>query len=103
MSEEEKNNCFAKPCKQQTITPELRQKGFDNYETQDDHGMHIIGVAKDQDGSKYYIVKNSWGNKRNECDGYFYASPAYVMLKTISITVNKKAVPVELMKKTGIK
>lgn len=102
MSEEEKNNCFVKPCKQQTITPELRQKGFDNYETQDDHGMHIIGIAKDQDGSKYYIVKNSWGNTRNECDGYFYASPAYVMLKTISITVNKKAVTPELLKKSGV-
>lgn len=103
MSEDEKNNCFVKPCKQQVITPELRQQAFDNYETQDDHGMHIIGLAKDQNGAKYYLVKNSWGNKRNECDGYFYASPEYVMLKTISITVHKKVVPPELLKKIGIK
>jgi bleomycin hydrolase len=103
MSEDEKNKCFEKPCKQQVITPEIRQQGFDNYETQDDHGMHIIGIAKDQNGAKYYLVKNSWGNKRNDCDGYFYASPEYVMLKTISITVNKKVVAPELLKKIGIK
>ncbi len=103
MSEDEKNNCFVRPCKQQIITPELRQQDFDNYETQDDHGMHIIGVAKDQNGANYYLVKNSWGNKRNDCDGYFYASPEYLRLKTISITVNKKVVPVELMKKLSIK
>ena len=103
MTEEEKNNCFVKPCKQQVITQELRQQKFDNYETQDDHGMHIIGVAKDQTGAKYYLIKNSWGNTRNECDGYFYASPEYVKLKTISITVNKKVVAPELMKKIGVK
>ena len=103
MTEEEKNNCFVKPVKQQVITPELRQEKFDDYETQDDHGMHIIGVAKDQNGNKYYLVKNSWGTSRNECDGYFYASPEYIMLKTLSITVNKKAVPAELAKKIGVK
>ncbi len=102
-SEEEKNICFTKPCKQQIITPEMRQKGFDNYETIDDHGMHIIGTANDQSGNKYYLIKNSWGTTRNECDGYFYASPEYLMLKTISITIHKKAVPVELGKKIGIK
>jgi bleomycin hydrolase len=103
MSEEEKANCFVKPCKQQTITPEMRQLGFDDYETQDDHGMHIIGTANDQNGKKYYLVKNSWGTSRNECDGYFYASPEYLMLKTISITVHKKAVSAELAKKLAIK
>lgn len=103
LSEDEKNNCFVKPCKQQVITQELRQQKFDNYETQDDHGMHIIGVAKDQNGAKYYLVKNSWGTTRNECDGYFYASPEYVRLKTISITVNKKCVAPELLKKISSK
>ena len=103
MSEAEKNNCFVKPCKQQTITPELRQDGFDNYQTQDDHGMHFVGLATDQNGNKYYLVKNSWGNNRNECDGYFYASPEYVKLKTISITINKRAMSAELLKKAGIR
>lgn len=103
MSDTEKNDCFVKPCKQENITQETRQAGFDNYTTQDDHGMHIIGTANDQNGNKYYLVKNSWGSKRNDCDGYFYASPEYVKLKTISITVNKKTVPAELLKKVNTK
>ncbi|MGZ3867035.1 MAG: aminopeptidase C [Bacteroidia bacterium] len=103
MTEDEKNNCFIKPVKQQVITQERRQQEFDNWQTIDDHGMHIIGVAKDQNGGKYYLVKNSWGTKRSECDGYFYASAEYVMLKTISITVNKKTIAPELLKKIGVK
>lgn len=103
MNDADKATCFIKPCKQQTITQEMRQEKFDNYETQDDHGMHIIGLAKDQNGNKFYLVKNSWGTKRNECDGYFYASEQYVRLKTISITLHKKAVPADIAKKLVIK
>lgn len=103
MSDAEKDNCFLKPCKQQNITAEMRQEGFNNYTTQDDHGMHIIGTANDQAGNKYYLVKNSWGTKRNDCDGYFYATPEYVKLKTISITVHKKSVSPALMKKIASK
>lgn len=99
MTESEKNACYMKPCLQEAITPEMRQMGYDNYETQDDHGMHIIGMAKDQDGNKYFVVKNSWGKDRNECGGYFYVSEAYLKLKTISITVNRKAVPATIQKK----
>ncbi len=103
MSDADKNNCFLKPCKQQNITQEFRQAAFDNYETQDDHGMHIIGLAKDQNGNKYYLIKNSWGTKRNDCDGYFYASEQYVRLKTISITLHKKVIPGEISKKLAIR
>lgn len=103
MSDADKDACFAKPCKQAAITTEMRQEGFDNWSTQDDHGMHIIGTANDQSGNKYYLIKNSWGSKRNDCDGYFYASPEYLMLKTISITVHKKMVPAEILKKLSSK
>ena len=103
MNDADKAICFTKPCKQQTITQEMRQAAFDAYETQDDHGMHIIGLAKDQNGNKFYVVKNSWGTKRNECDGYFYASEQYVRLKTISITLHKKALPASIAGKLGVK
>jgi bleomycin hydrolase len=91
-----------KPVNQLKITQELRQKAFDNYETQDDHGMHIVGTVKDQNGTLYYTVKNSWGKDSNQCDGYFYASESYVLYKTTSIMVHKKAIPPAIAKKLGI-
>lgn len=102
MSEEDKKNLTVKPQKQLAITQEIRQKAFDNYETQDDHGMHIVGMAKDQNSTPYYIVKNSWGTDRNQCDGYFYASESYVLYKTTSILIHKKAIPALIAKKAGI-
>lgn len=102
MNELEKASLGIKPHKQLTITPELRQKAFDNYETQDDHGMHAVGMVKDQNGTVYYTIKNSWGTKRNECDGYFYASESYMLYKTTSILVHKKALPPAIAKKLGI-
>ncbi len=78
-----------------TISQEYRQDEFENYTTTDDHLMHITGTLKDQNGTKYYKVKNSWGTdeKRNANGGYVYFSEAYVRLKTISIMVHKDAVP----------
>ncbi|MES2678706.1 MAG: C1 family peptidase [Bacteroidota bacterium] len=102
LSEDDRKNLSVKPHKQLVITQELRQKAFDNYETLDDHGMHILGTAKDQAGTLYYIVKNSWGTERNQCDGYFYASESYVLYKTTSIMLNKKAIPASIAKKLGI-
>ncbi len=93
---------FEKPVQEKKITQEIRQEAFDNYLTQDDHGMHITGIAKDQMGTKYYVVKNSWGDKHTIYDGYFYASETYVKYKTINIVVHKDAVPDNLAKKLGL-
>lgn len=102
LSDEERKNISLKPQKQMVITQELRQKAFDNYDTQDDHGMHIVGLVKDQNSTPYYLVKNSWGKDSNQCDGYFYASESYVLYKTTSIMLHKKALPTAIAKKLGI-
>jgi bleomycin hydrolase len=103
MSAEELKNLSVKPVKQLPVTQELRQEAFDNYETQDDHGMHIIGIVKDQENTPYYLVKNSWGRNSNQCDGYFYASESYVLYKTTSIMLHKKALPPAIAAKLQIK
>lgn len=92
---------FDKPVEEKVITQEMRQMEFDNYQSTDDHGMHITGIAEDQNGNKYYIVKNSWGTEGHKYDGYFYASEAFVRLKTIDIMIHKDAVPAELRDKLG--
>ena len=98
LTTEEQNNYYHTYWKEKEITPELRQKAFDNYETLDDHSMHIVGLAKDQNGREYYIVKNSWGAE-NDNKGYLYASKNYIRYKTIAILVNQKATPKFLLKK----
>lgn len=80
------------------VTPELRQMGYDNYQTTDDHGMVIYGTAKDQNGTKYYLVKNSWGTD-SPYKGIWYASESFVLHKTINILVHKDAVPKDILKK----
>ncbi|MBN2668755.1 MAG: aminopeptidase [Bacteroidales bacterium] len=93
---------FDEPIKEKVITQEMRQEGFDNYQTTDDHGMHITGIAKDQNGNKYYIVKNSWSDKGNDYKGYFYASEAFVKLKTIDFMIHKDALSKDMKKKLSI-
>ncbi len=90
---------FDTPGPEKVITQEMRQEGFDNYLTTDDHGMHFTGMVTDQEGNEYFIVKNSWGTAYNDCDGYFYASMPYVALKTINFMVHKDALPKALKKK----
>jgi bleomycin hydrolase len=93
---------FDAPSKEQAITQQNRQDAFDNYQTTDDHGMHIVGIYTDQTGKTFYRVKNSWGTKHNDCDGYLFASEAYVKYKTMDIMVHKDSLPKELKKKLGI-
>ena len=102
LTPEQQQKAFTDPVKELTITPELRQKAFDNYETQDDHGMLIVGMSKDQNGKVFFRVKNSWGTG-NPVQGYFYASEPFFAYKTTSIMLNKKAIPADIAKKMGIK
>ena len=94
-------NAFIDPVKERNVTQKERQIAFDNQETMDDHGMHVTGIVEDQNGTKYFIVKNSWG-KTNELDGYFFASFSYVKYKTLNILVHKDALDKKLQKKLGI-
>lgn len=98
MSVQEKQDLFKKPQPELTITPQMRQEAFDNYQTTDDHAMHIVGLAKDQNGTEYYIVKNSWGES-NDYKGYLYVTKNFVRYKTTAILVNKNGVPANILKK----
>jgi bleomycin hydrolase len=104
LSQKEKDEMlykFSKPGKEKSITQELRQAAFDNLTTTDDHGMLIVGISKDQNGNKYYKVKNSWGAS-DKYKGFFYASEPYVRYKTLSILVHKNAIPKPIAKKLGL-
>jgi len=85
-----------------TITQEMRQDGYDRKTTTDDHGMHIYGIAEDQNGNKYFMVKNSWG-ETGKYKGVWYASDAFVRYKTLNIVVHKDALPKHIAKKLGIR
>lgn len=89
------------PGKELEVTQEMRQVGYDNKTTTDDHGMHIYGIAKDQNGTKYYMVKNSWGPS-GKYKGIWYASEPFVKWKTMNIVVNKNAIPAHIREKLGL-
>ena len=90
------------PGKEKQVNQQIRQDAFDNYQTTDDHGMHVIGKATDQNGNKYFIVKNSWG-EYGDYKGYLYASYTFVEYKTLNIVIHKNAIPSDLKKKLDIK
>ncbi|MBR1558568.1 MAG: aminopeptidase [Prevotella sp.] len=82
-------------------TQELRQQRFDNWELTDDHGMHIYGVAKDQNGKEYYMVKNSWGES-GDYKGIWYMTKTFIVANTMDFLINKNALPKDLRKKLGL-
>ena len=106
LSPREKNNVVREKIgkeilKEKTITQEMRQQAFDNFQTTDDHGMQIYGIAHDQNGNKYYKVKNSWGIT-GPYNGIWYVSESFVRYKTTNIVVNKNALPASIAKKIGL-
>ena len=88
----------ARPLPEMKITQEMRQIAYDNWETTDDHGMLIFGIAQDQYGKPYFMVKNSWGNS-GKFNGIWYMSKAFIEYKTMNIIVHKNAIPKDILKK----
>ncbi len=86
---------------EKNITQEMRQEAYDRYETTDDHGMQIYGIAEDQQGNTFYMVKNSWGDT-GPYNGLWYASDPFVRYKTMSIVLHKDALPVSVSTKLGL-
>ena len=86
---------------EKVITQEMRQEGYDNWTTTDDPGMQIYGIAKDQTGKEYFMMKNSWG-EYGPYKGFWYVSKPYVAYKTMNIVINKNAIPKDIRKKLGI-
>lgn len=91
-----------KPLPEIEVTQEMRQAAYDSWETTDDHGMQIFGIAQDQNGKRYYMVKNSWGTQRSDYKGIWYISEAFMKYKTNDILVHKDAIPADIRKKLGL-
>ena len=94
---------YEKPFPEINVTPEVRQEGFEKFVTTDDHLMHLTGIVKDQNGTKYFVTKNSWGTERNAFGGYLNMSESFVRAKTIYIMVHKNAIPKAIKNKLNIK
>ena len=102
-ADKKKEELTKKPLPEKTITQQMRQDAFDNWETTDDHGMQIFGIAKDQNGKKYYMVKNSWGSLKSDYKGIWYVSEAFMQYKTNDVLVHKSALPKDIRKKLNIR
>ena len=105
LSQKERENManqLTAPVPEKEITPEMRQEAYDNKETTDDHGMHIFGLAEDQNGTKYYMVKNSWGTNTGK-NGIWYVSQNFFKYKTLNYMIHKDAIPKKIAKKMGLK
>lgn len=99
---EKRKELTKRPLPEIEVTQEMRQAAYDNWETTDDHGMLVYGLAKDQNGKEYFMVKNSWGTS-GKYKGVWYASKTFVKYKTMNILIHKDAIPKAIRKKMGIK
>ncbi len=96
-----REDLFTKPGKEMPVNQSIRQSYFESYSTTDDHLMHLVGDAKDQNGNRYYLIKNSWG-PISDYKGYLYMSEAYFDMKTVAIMVHKDAIPENIRKKLNL-
>jgi len=101
LTAKEREKEITEPIEEKEPTQELRQKWFDNYTATDDHAMHIVGIAKDQNGEPFYLTKNSWGSDR-KYGGYVYLSKPYILLNAINFMVNKNSIPNDVIEKLGL-
>jgi len=103
-TEKERDEEITEPVKEKQITQEDRQAAFNSFSTTDDHLMHIVGIAHDQNGTKFYLTKDS-SNKsaQGKYNGYVYLSSSYFRLKTIALMVNKNALPDDIAEKLNLK
>ena len=101
--DKQKEELTKRPLPEKTITQQMRQDAYDNWENTDDHGMQIFGTAKDQNGKRYYMVKNSWGTVKSDYKGIWYISEAFMQYKTNDVLVHKNAIPKDILKKIKIK
>lgn len=99
MPKAQRDTLFNEPSIEKLVSQEERQEMYDSYETKDDHLMHIVGTCKDQNGTNYFIVKNSWGTNRNDCGGYIYVSEAYFRAKTIAVMIHSNGIEKGIAKK----
>ena len=105
LTEKERNAelySFKQPGSEKTITQEMRQAAFDNLQATDDHLMHLTGMVKDQQGTLYFVTKNSWAAGSNAFGGYLNMSEAYLRLNTIAVMVHKNAIPAAIRAKLKI-
>ena len=96
-----RTDLFDQPGEELNVTQELRQETFENYSTTDDHLMHLVGIAHDQNGTKYYVIKNSWG-EISPFKGYLYMSEAYFRLKTVAVMLHQEALSSDLAKQLDL-
>jgi bleomycin hydrolase len=88
--EEKRFNTVANPdTAEMDFSQALRQQLFETLITQDNHLIHVVGIAKSKNGKLFFILKDSLDG--TPFKGYDYISINYFGINALSITVPKKA------------